>query len=67
MAVERKNSKASTRITNIQGRSIATYSGVKPDVNPDDLLEFAGAVALLRGQANGFVYLVETHDLEDVI
>ena len=64
MAVVRKNQRASLRLTDGKQRTVATYSGVKHDADPENYAAFAGALEMLRGQLFGFIFLNTTADLE---
>ena len=64
MAVVRKNQRASLRLTDSRQRTIATYSGVKHDTNPDKYKGFAGALEALRGRSFAFIFLNTMADLE---
>ena len=65
MAVVRKNPKASIRFANDKQRTIQTYSGVKPDVTTDAVIEFASAIEIFRGSGIAFKYLNVTTELEE--
>ena len=65
MAVERKNPKASLRLSNSHNRTVCTYSGIRPDVATNAVKAFAEALEIFRGANFGFKYLLCSAELEE--